>query len=305
MMLIIGAVLLIKQQLNIGQFIAAEIVILLILNAVEKLILNLEVAYNILTGVEKLNVISEKKTEVQGKMPYVSNSNGIAIEVQNLNFKFDNSKPLLENLNFSIEPGTKICVMGDGGSGKSILLELIGGTLKNFDGVININNIPINNLNQNDYRKNIGIFYNEQDIFDGTIYDNICMGNTNITPADIMKHAEMLEIKDFISQLPEGLYTPLQPTGKGLSTIIAKKILLLRAIAHQPELLVLDEPFELAGAESSKKISKYLIEIPNTTCMVVSGYIPFAKRADMIIWLEKGKIKHIGKPETILPLVIS
>jgi ABC-type bacteriocin/lantibiotic exporter with double-glycine peptidase domain len=305
MMLIIGAVLLIKQQLNIGQFIAAEIVILLILNAVEKLILNLEVGYNILTGVEKLNVISEKKTEIQGKMPYVSNGNGIAIEVQNLHFKFDDSKPLLENLNFNIEPGTKICVMGDGGSGKSILLELIGGTLKNFDGVINVNNIPINNMNQNEYRKNIGIFYNEQDIFEGTLYDNICMGNDSITPNEIMKHAEMLEIKDFISQLPEGLYTPLQPTGKGLSTIIAKKILLLRAIAHQPELLVLDEPFELAGAESSKKISKYLTDLPNTTCMVVSGYIPFAKRANMIIWLEKGKIKHIGKPDTILPLVIS
>ena len=305
MMLIIGAVLLIKQQLNIGQFIAAEIVILLILSAVEKLILNLEVGYNILTGVEKLNVISEKKTEIQGKSPYTSNGNGIGIEVKNLHFKFENSPYLLENINFTIQPGTKVCVMGDGGSGKSILLELIGGTLKNFEGVVNINNTPINNINQNEYRKNIGIFYNEQDIFDGTIYDNICMGNESITPNEIMKLAEMLEIKDFISQLPEGLYTPLQPTGKGLSTIIAKKILLLRAIANQPELLVLDEPFELAGAESSKKISKYLTDLQNTTCMVVSGYIPFAKRADLIIWLEKGKIKHIGEPATILPLVIS
>jgi ABC-type bacteriocin/lantibiotic exporter with double-glycine peptidase domain len=305
MMLIIGAVLLIKQQLNIGQFIAAEIVILLILSAVEKLILNLEVGYNILTGVEKLNVISEKKTEIQGKSPYTSNGNGIGIEVKELNFKFENSPYLLENINFTIQPGTKVCVMGDGGSGKSILLELIGGTLKNFEGVVNVNNTPINNINQNEYRKNIGIFYNEQDIFDGTIYDNICMGNESITPNEIMKLAEMLEIKDFISQLPEGLYTPLQPTGKGLSTIIAKKILLLRAIANQPELLVLDEPFELAGAESSKKISKYLTDLQNTTCMVVSGYIPFAKRADLIIWLEKGKIKHIGDPATILPLVIS
>jgi len=305
LMLIIGAVLLIQQQLNIGQFIAAEIVILLILSAVEKLILNLEVGYTILTGVEKLNIISEKKTEIQGKMPYVSNCNGIAIEVKNLNFKFDNSKLLLENINFDIKPGTKICIMGDGGSGKSILLELIGGTLKNFDGFVNINNIPINNINQNEYRKNIGIFYNEQDIFDATIYDNICMGNENITPNEIMRLAEILEIKDFISELPEGLYTQMQPTGKGLSTIIAKKILLLRAIANKPELLVLDEPFELAGAESSKKISKYLIDLPNTTCMVVSGYMPFAKRADLIIWLEKGKIKHIGQPETILPLVIS
>ena len=305
MMLIIGAVLLIKQQLNIGQFIAAEIVILLILSAVEKLILNLEVGYNILTGVEKLNVIRKKRTEIQGKSPYTSNGNGIGIEVKELNFKFENSPYLLENINFTIQPGTKVCVMGDGGSGKSILLELIGGTLKNFEGVVNVNNTPINNINQNEYRKNIGIFYNEQDIFDGTIYDNICMGNESITPNEIMKLAEMLEIKDFISQLPEGLYTPLQPTGKGLSTIIAKKILLLRAIANQPELLVLDEPFELAGAESSKKISKYLTDLQNTTCMVVSGYIPFAKRADLIIWLEKGKIKHIGEPATILPLVIS
>ncbi len=305
MMLIIGAVLLIRQQLNIGQFIAAEIVILLILNAVEKLILNLEVTYNILTGVEKLSVITEKKSEIQGKMPYISDGKGITLDVQQLNFKFDDSRTLLENINFNILPGTKVCIMGDGGSGKSILLELIGGTLKKFDGVINVNNIPINNIDQREYRKNIGIFYNEQDIFDGTIYENICMGNTDISPDDIMKYAEMLEIKEFISQLPEGLSTKLQPTGKGLSTIIAKKILLLRAIAHQPELLVLDEPFELAGAESSKKISKYLIDIPNTTCMIVSGYIPFAKRADLIIWLEKGKIKHIGKPDTILPLVIS
>lgn len=305
LMLIIGAVLLVQQQLNIGQFIAAEIVILLILSAVEKLILNLEVAYTILTGVEKLNVINDKKTEMNGKMPFVLNGKGISIELKNLNFKFIDSRPLLENLNFDIQPGTKICVMGDGGSGKSILLELIGGTMKDFEGIINVNNIPINNINQIEYRNNIGIFYNEQEIFDGTIYDNICMGNENITPNQIMIYAEILGVKEFISQLPEGLYSILQPTGKGLSTIIAKKILLLRAITNHPELLLLDEPFELAGAESSLRISKYLIELKNTTCVIVSGYLPFAKQADMIIWLEKGKIKYIGKPDSILPLVIS
>lgn len=305
LMLIIGAVLLVQQQLNIGQFIAAEIVILLILSAVEKLILNLEVAYTILTGVEKLNVINDKKTEMNGKMPFVLNGKGISIEVKNLNFKFIDSRPLLENLNFDIQPGTKICVMGDGGSGKSILLELIGGTMKDFEGIINVNNIPINNINQIEYRNNIGIFYNEQEIFDGTIYDNICMGNENITPNKIMIYAEILGVKEFISQLPEGLYSILQPTGKGLSTIIAKKILLLRAITNHPELLLLDEPFELAGAESSLRISKYLIELKNTTCVIVSGYLPFAKQADLIIWLEKGKIKYFGKPDSILPLIIS
>jgi ATP-binding cassette subfamily B protein len=303
LMLIIGAVLLIKQQLNIGQFIAAEIVILLILSAVEKLILNIEVAYNILTGVEKLSAISDKKTEEQGKMPFVNNQNGIAIEVKNLNFKFENSRPLLEQVGFSIEPGKNVCIMGDGGSGKSILLELVGGTLKNFEGVININGVPINNINQSEYRKNIGIFYNEQDIFEGTVYDNICIGNNNITANEIMSIAKILDIHEFISLLPQGLYSHLQATGKGLSTIIAKKILLLRAIVHRPELLILDEPFELAGAESSKKIASYLNNLNNTTCIVASGYLPFAEKCDLVIWLEKGKIKYLGHPETILPLV--
>ncbi|MEK0423624.1 MAG: hypothetical protein RLZ95_1534 [Bacteroidota bacterium] len=303
LMLVIGAVLLIKQQLNIGQFIAAEIVILLILSAVEKLILNLEVAYNILTGVEKLSVISDKKTEEQGKMPFINSANGITIDIKDLNFKFENGRTLLENISFSIQPGSNVCIMGDGGSGKSILLELIGGTLKNFEGFININGIPINNLNQTEYRKNIGIFYNEQDIFDGTVYDNICIGNDNVSANEIMELAEILEIKEFISLLPQGLYSHLQPTGKGLSTIIAKKILLLRAIVNKPELLILDEPFELAGAESSKKIASYLNNLKNTTCIVASGYMSYAKDCDLIIWLEKGKIKHIGDPKSILPLV--
>jgi ABC-type multidrug transport system fused ATPase/permease subunit len=118
-----------------------------------------------------------------------------------------------------------------------------------------------------------------------------------------MKLAEMLEINEFISLLPEGLYSHLQATGKGLSTIIAKKLLLLRAMVNKPELLILDEPFELAGAASSMKISNYLLNLKNTTCIVASGYIPFAKKADMIICLEKGRIKHIGKPDSIIPLL--
>ena len=303
LMLIIGAILLINQQLNIGQFIAAEIVILLILSAVEKLILNLEVAYNILTGLEKLSVISNKKTEILGKMSLISNPKGISIQVKNLYFEFEENKPLLEDISFNISAGQKVCIMGDGGSGKSLLLELIGGTLKNYNGIININDLPLQNINQNEYRKSIGIFYNEQDIFDGTLFDNICMGNEKIEPKEIMDLADVLEIKSFISNLPEGLYTQLQPTGKGLSTIIAKKILLLRAITNCPELLILDEPFELAGAESSKSISNYLCNLSNTTTFIASGYIPYAEKSDLIIFLENGRIKYVGHPEKILPLV--
>ncbi len=302
-MLIIGAILLVNQQLNIGQFIAAEIVILLILSAVEKLILNLEVGYNILTGIEKLDSIKSKNEETSGNITFPINAGGSEIEVKDLCLQNEKEKYLIDNISFAIQPGEKVCIMGEGGAGKSLLLELIGGTIKNYNGTININKIPLNNLNQKEFRKNIGIFYHEQDIFDGTLFDNICMGNENIEASEIMKVAKILGIDSFMSQLPEGFDTQLQPTGKGLSTIIAKKILLLRAIMNQPELLILDEPFELSDAESNQRITDYLFELKNTTCVVATGLRQYAERADKIIWLDDGKIIKIGQPSTILPLV--
>jgi ABC-type bacteriocin/lantibiotic exporter with double-glycine peptidase domain len=302
-MLIIGAILLVNQELNIGQFIAAEIVIILILSAVEKLILNLEVGYNILTGIEKLDSIISKKEETSGNIHYSSNSNGTTIDVKKLIYQKEDGKLLLNNIEFEILSGQKVCIIGDGGAGKSFLLEVLGGTIKNYTGIININNIPLNNINQKEYRKNIGIFYHEQDIFDGTLFENICMGNENIDAASIMEIAKILGIDEFISQLPNGFETMLQPTGKGLSTIIAKKILLLRAIMNQPELMLLDEPFELADNSSNQRIVDYLFELKNTTCVIATGHKPFAEKADIIIWLDKGKVKQIGKPQIILPLL--
>lgn len=302
-MLIIGAILLVNQQLNIGQFIAAEIVILLILSAVEKLILNLEVGYNILTGIEKLDSIKSKNEETSGTLNFPLNPAGTEIDIKDLCLQNDKQKHLIDNISFTIQPGEKVCIMGEGGAGKSLLLELIGGTIKNYTGTINVNKIPLNNLNQKEFRKNIGIFYHEQDIFDGTLFDNICMGNESIEAAEIMKVAKVLGIDSFMSQLPEGFDTQLQPTGKGLSTIIAKKVLLLRAIMNQPELLILDEPFELSDAESNQRITDYLFELKNTTCVVATGLRQYAERADKIIWLDDGKIIKIGQPSTILPLV--
>jgi ABC-type multidrug transport system fused ATPase/permease subunit len=225
------------------------------------------------------------------------------IEVKDLCLQNEKEKYLIDNISFTIQQGEKVCIMGEGGAGKSLLLELIGGTIKNYNGTININKIPLNNLNQKEFRKNIGIFYHEQDIFDGTLFDNICMGNENIEASEIMKVAKILGIDSFMSQLPEGFDTQLQPTGKGLSTIIAKKILLLRAIMNQPELLILDEPFELSDAESNQRITDYLFELKNTTCLVATGLRQYAERADKIIWLDDGKIIKIGQPSTILPLV--
>jgi ABC-type bacteriocin/lantibiotic exporter with double-glycine peptidase domain len=287
-MLIIGAILLVNQQLNIGQFIAAEIVILLVLNAVEKLILNLDTAYDLLTGLEKISKITDQPSETEGTIVFAPNEKGIALAAHSIDFSYDDGVQILKKLNFEIKQGQRVCIMGDAASGKSTLMELLTGSLKSFEGNLLVNDIPISNLDMGSYRKNIGVFYHEQDIFHASLHDNICMGNNSISPNEIMQLADVIGLKEFVSQLPGGLNTVLEPTGKGLSTIIAKKILLLRTFVNKPKLLLLDEPFELAGAESSKSISTYLLGLKNITTV------------DLIIWMDNGKILYIGSPDEVL-----
>ena len=130
--------------------------------------------------------------------------------------------------------------------------------------------------------------------------ENLTMGDTAIDPVELMAMAEVVGLKPFIAERPLGFDTELEPTGKGLSTIISKKILLLRAFASKPELLLLDEPFELAGAEDCQRISNYLLSLRNASVLVVTGNHDFARQCDTLIVMEKGKIKQAGNPETIL-----
>ena len=299
-MLIIGSVLLVNQQLNIGQFIAAEIVILLVLNAVEKLILNLDTAYDLLTGLEKITKITDQPSESEGNITFTPAEKGVSLAAHEIDFSFDDGYQILKKINFEIKPGQKVCIMGDAASGKSTLMELLTGSLKSFEGNLLVNNIPISNLDMDSFRRHIGVFYHEQDIFQASLLDNICMGNTAVSPNEIMQLAEVIGLKAFVSELPNGLETVLEPTGKGLSTIIAKKILLLRTFVNRPQLLLLDEPFELAGAESSKNINNYLLQLKNVTTIVITGYRPFAETSDLVIWMEHGKIVEMGSPKEVL-----
>ena len=222
------------------------------------------------------------------------------MSAHSIDFSFDNGQKVLDNIQFEFKEGQKICIMGDAASGKSTLMELLTGSLKSFEGNLLVNNIPINNLDMDTYRKHIGVFYHEQDIFQASLYDNICMGNSEVTPDEIMRLADIIGLKDFLSQLPNGLNTILEPAGKGLSTMIAKKILLLRSFVHQPKLLLLDEPFELAGAESSRSINNYLLQLKNCTTVVITGYRAFAEKSDLVIWMDHGRIIHIGSPSDVL-----
>ena len=299
-MLIIGAFLLMDQQLNLGQFIAAEIVILTVLAAVEKLILSLDKAYDLLTSLDKLNKVTDKELESGGSMDFKPNGLGIALHFENLSFSYDGAHQVLRNVNLAILPGQKVCIMGAESSGKSTLMELITGSFQQQEGGLLVNGIPIGNYKPETYRKKIGVFYHDQDVFNGTLKDNLTMGDPDIDINEIMTLSEILGLQSFFRSLPEGFDTLLQPTGKGLSSLVAKKILLLRAFAGNPELLILDEPFETAGGEHCENIVGYLAGLSNTTVIVITGNLDFARKCDQVVIMENGMIKKSGPASLIL-----
>jgi ATP-binding cassette subfamily B protein len=289
-MLIVGAVLLIEQQLNVGQFIAAEIVIITVLAAVEKLILSLDKAYDVLTSLEKLSKVTDRELEENGTLVFDEKQNGVNIQLANLSFGFTPEKKVLQHINLDIKVGDKVCITGDVASGKSVLLELFTGAFPVTDGTMLVNGIPIGNYDIESYRKQLGVFYHEQDIFYGSLYDNITMGDTSIKHSHLMELSRVVGLANYIEMLPKGFNTVLHPTGKGMSSIIAKKILLLRAFASSPKLLLLDEPFEIAGGENFEAITNYLLSLQDTTIIVVTGDRNFASKSDLVVQMEKGQI---------------
>ncbi len=289
-MLIIGGVLLVNQQLNIGQFIAAEIVILMVIGSVEKLIINLDKVYDVLTSVEKLSKVLEKPIEHNGTV-ILPSTDKIGLAGQNLSFGYRPEHPTLKNITFDILAGESVCLQGASGAGKSTLLRLLTGAFPSFTGNLLVNDIPIANYDMNSLRSNTGIMLHTQEIFQGTIRENICMGDDSISYHELDKLAYIVGLKSYIDQQKEGYDIVLQPTGQHMSGRISKKILLMRALIHKPKLLLLEEPWLGLEEQYAMQIQDYLLtKLTDTTVIVVSNDKAFATKCDKVIVLDNGNI---------------
>ena len=295
-MLIVGSVLLVNQQLNIGQFIAAEIIILTVIASVEKLIVNLDSVYDVLTAVEKLGKLSDQELEKDGLQELSSRPEGIQIGVQGLSFGYMVGENVLHDLTFTASPGEKIQVIGANGSGKSSLIRLLSGAYQPFDGVISMDGLPINNYTLESLRRQTGIMLNTQDLFKGTIRDNITMGNQQVSLHEIHRIAALIGLGEFLLKTEQGLEMELNPTGHNLPRRIVQKLLLLRALVMQPRLLLLEEPWLGLEPQYTQQIKDYLLrQLPATTCFVVSNDTTYSHEFDTIIWIDKGRIRAQGK----------
>lgn len=288
-MLIVGVYLLLNQQINIGQFIAADIVILAVISSVEKLILTLDKAYDTLTAIEKLDKIKSAELESAGTN-IIAGSNGMKIDFKNVSFNYPNSKNVLTDINLEIQAGEKVLIVGNSGSGKSTLLRLLTGTFTNFSGAIRINNIALGSYAIDSLRSNTGVLISQQDIFQGTIRDNITMGDTSITNEELYQLTKSTGLESFIGELEIGFDTDIDPAGKKLPEKIKQGILLARALFCRKTLLLLENPFDGLEVNTIESVKEMMAKLENVTMLVTAGANAHQEIFDKIIYLENGSI---------------
>lgn len=283
-MLVGGVVLLLNQQINIGQFVAAEIIIIIIIASIEKIITNLDSVYDVMTAVEKINKLTDKPIENGGSYQLESSS-PIAIHAEGLRFGYE-AKPIVSDLNFSIKPGEKVCIKGRAGSGKSTLLKLLTGVYRDFEGQLLINKVPMANYELPSLRERMGILFQQENVFHGTLWENLTMGKPGIDKAFLNDLCEKTGLQSFLASLHAGYDTELDPTGKRLSRSVVQKILLVRALAHKPSLLIMEEPWQGIEEEYRRSIQDLILNAGSTTVIVATTDESFSKRCNQIIHLE-------------------
>lgn len=286
----IGVYLLINEQLNIGEFIAAEIVILTVIAAVEKLIKNLDTVFDVLTAFEKLASVSENYSENEGVL--VLDSNNIGLELKDFSFAYPNANPVLKNINLVIPPNSTVCIMGNENSGKSTLLKVLCGNYAHFSGSILFNNIPLSSYNLETMRQKMGVCLGDPEIFTGTVLENITMGNEEITPDYISAKAEEIGFENFTQDLSMGYLTQIDAGGKSLSKSISRKIALLRALVQDTDVIILEEPWYGLDYDHQFKVMDYLLNLsPDKTIIVATNDEVFAQRSNYRFLLTDGKVE--------------
>jgi len=293
-LLIMGTILVIDREITLGQFVASEVIIILVLNAVEKIIMYIDVVYDLLTAVDKVSHVTDLPLEKIGGIDfpkkYTTPGYGIAISKLRYTYK-DLTVPTLNDIDLVIQPGERICIAGPGGSGKTTLTNIIAGLFSSYEGGVSINNFSLRDLDITHLRDKVAKNISQEDIFDGTIYENITVGKTTTRIEDVMDALDQVGLKEYINSLPEGLNTHIVSGGKGLSSSIVHRLILGRCLAKKPSLIILNDFFSgLAKSDKLQLVQSVINPESSWTLLAVSNDPLVMASCDRVIVLDNGHI---------------
>ena len=223
------------------------------------------------------------------------------IEFRNVNFSFDRTQKTLSDINFTIEPGDIVGIVGTTGAGKSTLVNLLMRYYDHYDGEILVDGIDIRKIDMTFYRSQIGYVQQEPMMFHDTIYHNIAYGCEGVTVERVMQAADIANAHSFIARLPDGYDTVLGERGTGLSGGERQRLSIARAVLKNPTILFFDEATASVDSETEHLIQESIEQlIHGRTTLMIAHRLSTLRKANKIIVVDKGKILEMGTPEELL-----
>ncbi len=296
-LLILGTLLVVDRQITLGQFVASEIVIVLVVAAVEKIIVNMETVYDLLTAVEKIGTVTDLPLEPHrgSRIEMEKERQGIQISVKDVHYQYPTGGQALEGISFTLKAGEKVALAGMHAAGKHTLARLLAGVMTDYEGSITYNTISLREIHPHSLRILVDNYLFEDAVFEGTILDNVSMQRTSVSYEDVHWALEKVGLSNYVNKLPEGVYTHIGAEGKHPSEGILHKMLLARAIASRPKLLVIKDALpEMCRTDRTHLIRFMTDHDTPWTLIAVSNDPMLLSKCDRVLVFDDGKLVAQG-----------
>ena len=223
------------------------------------------------------------------------------IELKNVSFGYHDDRLVLNDINLLIEPYETLALVGRSGSGKSTLVKLLFRYFEPIQGNILLDDTNIRCLDITSYRRRLAIVHQEVDMFNGTIFDNLVYGNSNVSIKEVKQACAIARVNEFIHDLPDRYNTLVGERGVRLSGGQKQRLGIARALIMNPDILVFDEATSSLDYESEREIQLAMRSIFGTrTTIIIAHRLSTVREADKIVVLDQGKIVQVGNHEQLL-----
>ncbi len=281
----VGGFLVIQGQLSLGQLVAAELIIALILGSVTKVGKHLESFYDLMASVDKLGMLFDLPLERQDGLLSLPKEGGIELRLRDVCYAYREGQSILEKVNLRAESGASVGVCGPPSCGKTTLAELLFGLRRPTLGSIEIDGVDSDDLRPDVFRRYVTLV-GPIEVIDGSIAENVHLDRVEVDPTDVHESLRQTGLLDDVFLLPNGLETQLTATGAPLSETQLRRLVLARAIAGRPRLLILDALLDALPDDQALALMDVLAgEKAPWTLIVFSGRHQILKRCDQILEL--------------------
>ncbi|WP_057540060.1 peptidase domain-containing ABC transporter [Paraclostridium sordellii] len=299
----IGSIQVLNGKISFGELLTFNALLLYFLSPIENIINLQPTVQTALVAAERLSEILDlelEKSENEDKKIKPNTIKG-NIEFKNVDFRYGTRQLILKGINMTIKKGERIALVGESGSGKTTLAKLLLNFYQCEKGEILVNNYNLLDINVEALRSKIAYISQETFLFNGTILENLMLGNPYLTYEEVIDACEKAQIHDFINSLPLRYNTLVEENGSNFSGGQKQRLSIARAILRKPEILIMDEATSNLDSITEKAIERTIHKFSEgMTTIIIAHRLSTIMRCDNIYILEKGEIKEKGNHKELL-----